>query len=185
MQGTGTSRRKLIITTLIFVVAIALLILIDQLTKLYFKTNYTSGDEKYVIGGFFYFTYTFNTGAAFSFLSGKAWAQTFFKVLSAIAIVAFILLFIFARKRKYKVLSIALVFVISGTIGNFIDRIRFDGVVDFIGLIFFGWRFPVFNVADICMCVGVIMVIVHFLFLDKNALFKKNGKKKLSNNDDK
>ena len=180
MQGTRTSRRKLIIFTVAMVVLIALLIAIDQLTKAYFKKNYTSSTEKFVIDGFFYFTYTFNTGAAFSFLADKAWGQTFFKILTSVALVLFVILFVFSFKKKYKFLSVGLVFVISGALGNFIDRLRFDGVVDFIGLIFFGWRFPVFNIADICMCVGVIMTLIHFLFLDNNALFKKNGKKKVS-----
>ena len=90
---------------------------------------------------------------------------------------------IFSFKKNYKFLTVALVFVISGALGNFIDRLMYDGVVDFIGFIFFGWHFPVFNIADICMCVGVVMVLIHFLFLDNNALFKKNGKEEVSNNE--
>ena len=181
MQRTGLNRRR-IIFHIVAITLIVGLILLDQLLKRYFKNNYSAGEEKFVIDGFFYFTYTFNTGAAFSFLANKSWSQLFFKILTGVALVLFVLLYIYSAKRKYKWLSITIVFVLSGAIGNFIDRLMYDGVVDFIGFIFFGWHFPVFNIADICMCVGVIMVIIHFLFLDKNALFRKNGKKNLPDN---
>lgn len=180
MQGTGTNRRRTIIYVVCLIALIGGLILLDQLLKKYFMNNYLLGEEKVVIDNFFYLTYTFNTGAAFSFLAGKSWAQLFFKILTGVSLCLFILIFIFAIRKKYKFLSVALVFVISGAVGNFIDRLMYNGVVDFIGFIFFGWHFPVFNIADICMCVGVIMVIIHFLFLDKHALFRRNGKKELS-----
>lgn len=178
MQGTGTSRRKLITFNIIAVALIAIFIVVDQVLKNYFKTNYSSGREDYIIDGFFYFTYSFNTGAAFSLFADKPWGMTFFKVLTCVALVLFVLLYVYSCKKRYKFLTIALVLVLSGTIGNFIDRIMYNGVVDFVGLIFFGWRFPIFNFADVCMCIGVIMTIIHFLFLDKNAIFRKNGKKK-------
>ena len=65
--------------------------------------------------------------------------------------------------------------------GNFIDRLLNSKVVDFLSFHFWGYDFPTFNVADICLTVGVIMLIVHFLFFDGNAVF---GKKQISENDE-
>jgi hypothetical protein len=59
--------------------------------------------------------------------------------------------------------------MISGLLGNFIDRLFFGEVTDFISFIFFGSPFAVFNVADICLCVGVIMAVVHYCFFDKDG----------------
>lgn len=180
MQRVGADRRKIIVFSVVMIALTALFVVIDQLTKAYFKKAYSPSDEKYIIDGFFYFTYTFNTGAAFSLFADKPWGQLFFKILTSVALVLFVLLFIFSLRKRYKLLTISLVFLISGALGNFIDRIRFDGVVDFIGLIFFGWKFPTFNIADTCMCVGVILIIIHYFFIDKHALFKKNDKKNVS-----
>ena len=71
--------------------------------------------------------------------------------------------------------------MITGTLGNFIDRLIFSGVRDFIRLEFM--NFAIFNVADILLCVGVAMVIVHFLFIDENAVFKRNVKKSEDTNE--
>jgi len=72
--------------------------------------------------------------------------------------------------------------VVGGTLGNFIDRLSFNGVTDFISLVFGDYYFPVFNLADSFLTVGVIMLIVHFLFLDESALFKKNNGKENDSN---
>ena len=63
--------------------------------------------------------------------------------------------------------------MVGGTVGNFIDRIAVSGVTDFLGFIFGSYYFPVFNLADSFLVVGVIMLMVHFLFLDDGALLKK------------
>ena len=179
MQRTRTIGWRRIILEIIPLLVLVLSIIIDQWSKAFFSNLWreNNGDIE-VIKDFFYITYTVNTGAAFSFLAGKTWAQTFFKILTCLALVMFSIFYVYAYKRKYTWLKYSLSLVIGGTIGNFIDRIMYNGVVDFVGLIFFGWRFPIFNFADVCMCIGVIMTIIHFLFLDKNAIFRKNGKKK-------
>jgi signal peptidase II len=173
MQGTGADRRKRLILEMASVILLILLITLDQLTKAYFKRVIPQNGDIDVIKNFFYFTYTVNTGAAWSFLAGVSWAQTFFKILTAVALILFVFFYLYAGKKGYQWLRFALILVIGGTVGNFIDRLLINGVTDFIGFQFGSYFFPIFNLADSFLCVGVIMMVVHFLFLDENAVFKK------------
>ena len=168
MQRNGNNGRiKLNPLPLILIV---LLVLIDQITKCFFHEKGV-GYSVTVINGVLDFTTVYNDGAAFSFLSGWAYAQLFFKILTGVSIVGFYIFFLFASQKEYKMLKYGLVLVFAGMIGNFIDRLAFNYVVDFINLTFVD--FAVFNIADICLTVGVIMMVVHFLFLDDDALFRK------------
>lgn len=181
MQGVRSNRR--IVFACISAVILAVVIFLDLFTKSEFKKLYLDKGNTTVIKNFFYFTFTENTGSAFSFLSDKDWAQIFFKILTVLALIAFFLVYIYAFKRNYKFLSISLIFIIGGTIGNFIDRLLYGKVRDFIGFIFGSYYFPIFNVADSFLTIGVIMFFIHYLFLDKNALFKgKNGKEDSESN---
>ena len=128
------------------------------------------------------FKLSYNTGAAFSFLSGKDWAMTFFIVLTSITLLGILAYFIFniIKKRKpSKWLLIALSLVFSGALGNFIDRISLGKVRDFIFVFYDTNIFPaIFNVADMSLVIGVIMRCVYLLFIDKDAVFKKSEPKK-------
>lgn len=123
------------------------------------------------------FRLSYNTGAAFSFLSDKPWAQTFFIVLTFIVLAAIISFFAFKIIKKQKIskwLAVSLSLAFSGALGNLIDRLAFGKVRDFILLFYETDIFPaIFNVADVSLVVGVIMVCVYLLFLDKDALFRK------------
>ncbi len=183
MQRTRTNRRQLIIF-LVCLLVIAVFVLLDQLTKRYFvilnqKENLAFNRKK-VFGDFFYFTFLYNTGSAYGMLSGKAWAQTFFAVITPVAVVIFVLGLLYAIRNRYKFLSISIVLIIAGTIGNYIDRITMGKVVDFLCIQIFGNRiFGIFNIADVYLSVGMVMTIIHLLFIDKNAVFgKKDAKSK-------
>ncbi len=177
MQRIRTYRR--IIVESLFIILILSLIAIDQVTKYHFSHTIKLGERKPVIDGLFYFAYEINTGASFSFLSGVSWAQTFFKILTSIALVLFVLLYVMSVKNKLRWLKVGLVFLISGTIGNFVDRLILNGVIDFISFTFFPF---VFNLADAFLIVGAIMLVIHFLFLDKNAIFKRqDANREISN----
>lgn len=181
MQRIGANRRKRIITEIAFLVLLALLIAFDQITKRYFSTTIELGERIPVIDGFFYFSYALNTGAAWSFLSNVAWAQTFFKITTVLALIIFIILYVYCLKKGYKWLKVSLIFILSGTIGNFVDRLLINGVIDFISFVFGEYAFPIFNLADTFLVIGMIMLVINFLFIDKNAIFKrKNGDKKVS-----
>ena len=179
MQRTGaTGRKRIIFYIVIPLIVILALIVADQISKQAFKKLYEDHGQTIVIKNFFYFTFVENQGSAFSFLSDKDWGQVFFKILTPIALIAFLFFFVLSIKsgRKWCIYSLAL--IISGTIGNYIDRLFNSKVIDFIGFQFGSYFFPIFNFADIYLTVGVIMLIVYFLFLDDNAIFsKKKGDK--------
>jgi signal peptidase II len=184
MQGTRFDWRR-IIRIAIPIIVLALTILFDQLTKYYFKNLYFSKKEDtIVIPDFFYFTYAINTGAAWSFLNDVAWAQTFYKVLTVVALCAFGAMWFFSFKKRKRWLNYTFALIIGGTIGNFIDRISFNGVIDFIGVYLGDYPFPIFNLADSFLVVGMIMLIVYFLFLDSEALFRRKKKQDLTDDCD-
>ncbi len=173
------ANRRLIVETL-FVILLLSLIAIDQITKCHFSSTIKQGERLPVIDGLLYWAYEINTGASFSFLSEVSWAQAFFKILTSFALVVFGVLYVFAIKNNYRWEKVGLIFIISGTIGNFIDRLAINGVIDFISITFFPF---VFNLADVFLIVGAIMLVIHFLFLDKNAIFKgKDESREVSNN---
>ena len=162
MQRVGTfNGKRLVIFVLIPIVLFVFLVVLDQLTKFFAardKVRIT------LIDNFFYLSYSVNTGAGFSFLANKEWGQILFKIITPFALIAFGFFYYFAVKKSYKWLVVSIVFIISGTIGNFLDRLINSAVVDFLSFKFGSYYFPTFNVADICLTVGVIMVIVHFCF---------------------
>lgn len=181
MQRTRSDRR------IGFYVALCVLffalVFIDQITKIAFKNLYfEKGGKTVVIEGFFYFTFTENSGSAFSFLSDVWWGQIFFKILTVIALAAFSLLLVNSVKKDKKFLAFGLVTIIGGTVGNFIDRLAFDKVRDFIGFTFGNYNFAIFNLADAFLTVGVIMLLVYYLFLDESAIFKKKDKDETKDN---
>lgn len=112
---------------------------------------------------------TYNTGAAFSFLSGKAWAQTFFIVLTIIMLVAMVFGFL-ALPKKFTVMRVALVLVGGGAVGNLVDRIAFSCVRDFVDVWMFGTT-ACCNFADFFIVFGVILAVIDMLFLNDWAAF--------------
>lgn len=185
MQGVGTyGRREFVKKRILPLIILLSFIILDQVLKTVCKNLYENHGwlQTRVIDGFFYFRYTMNTGASYGFLANKPWAQTFFICLTSVLLPLFAVYYAYATKRNYTFLKYALIFVMAGTIGNFIDRIAYGGVVDFLNLVINGNNvFGIFNVADVYLTVGVIMLLVYYLFVDENALlrFKKNGKKEV------
>ncbi len=140
----------------------AVLIFFDQITKILIKNWIPLGQSVTIIPGFLDFHSTYNTGAAFSFFSGKL------QLLSLISILATIVLAYFMKDvdfRKKKLFSFSMVLIFSGTVGNLIDRLfTGKGVFDFIEVTFV--EFAIFNVADSCLTVGVILLMVYMVFFE-------------------
>lgn len=146
---------------MIFILSIVI-ILLDQISK-YAAIKYLKESVSHVIiPNFFRLTYVENFGAAFGILQNK---KIFFIIITC-AVVLFLILFL--TKNYYKInifMRIGLGMLLGGTIGNFIDRIRFGYVVDFFSFRLFNrYEFPVFNIADIAIVLGTFIILVLVLF---------------------
>lgn len=146
----------------LLVVFSAFLIVLDQLTKMFVHTHYQLGESTVVLPGFFNLTYVRNFGAAFGFLSQShpGFREYFFLAMPPVALII-ILLIMRGVKENDTPQILALTSVFGGAIGNYIDRLRFRYVIDFLD---FHWRevytFPAFNVADISIVCGVAVLIL-------------------------
>ena len=143
----------------------AAILLLDQLTKQRVHGSFHLGETIPVIRGYFNLTYIRNTGAAFGLLAqaDPAFRIPFFVVVPAVALGAITYIFRKLPDGDLK-LSVALSLVISGAVGNLIDRLLLGYVIDFLD---FHWRyryhFPAFNVADAAICVGVGILMLDLL----------------------
>jgi signal peptidase II len=137
-----------------------LVLIIDQASKLFFLGYVPEFGRITVIPGFFDWTLTYNEGVAFSLFGEGENLQRF--LLSAFAIVVSIGFTVWLTRlpRTDRWSAIALALVIGGAIGNVIDRVRLGHVVDFILLYWRDWYWPAFNVADSCIVVGAVVLVV-------------------------
>lgn len=145
-------------------------IALDQVSKLYVDSRMALYDTKAVIPGFFELHYIRNTGAAFGFLSraDAGFRVPFFIGVSVVATA--ILLYLFHRLRHAdRWLPFALSLVLGGALGNLIDRIRLGEVIDFFYVHYKSFHWPAFNVADVAITVGVILLILRMAFLEKKT----------------
>ena len=137
------------------IVAIVILI-IDQLTKKIITAIMNIGDSYEVIPHFLNITSHRNNGAAWGILSGK---MGFFYIITLIILAVLIIFYI--KETKYnEFMKVAISLLFAGALGNFIDRLFNGEVVDFIDTNIFGYDFPIFNIADSSLTIGVIFVII-------------------------
>jgi signal peptidase II len=125
-------------------------LILDQFTKYLAWTYLLEIGSMPLILNIFHLTYVENTGAAFSLLSGKT---SFFVLVTVIALAASLYVF-FRIEQKWVLLRVGLALVMGGALGNLIDRIRLGFVIDFLDLRI--W--PVFNIADCAIVVGVVLI---------------------------
>ena len=135
----------------------AAIIILDQISKWVILGTLQPGESHY-FAPFFNWVLTFNTGAAFSFLSDAGgWQRWFFTAL-ALGVSAWIVTLLRRHVGEFR-LSLALTLVLGGALGNVIDRMRFGAVVDFIQWHVAGYYWPAFNVADSAITIGAILLI--------------------------
>ena len=128
------------------------LLFLDQWSKIVIENSFQLHHPKVVIPGFFDITYALNRGAAWSILEGYGWLL----LAVAGAVLAAALVFLRYLSEGYAERYIAIFTVISGIIGNSIDRIWRGAVVDFISLHYHeGYHYPIFNIADCAICIGI------------------------------
>lgn len=157
---------------MIYYIAGIIVLLADIFTKRIAVAALSGGTSIPIIKNVFHLTYVENRGIAFGAFSG---GRTFFIIVSIIMIaVLFIYLYKTPRAKRTVLQKSSLALVIGGAVGNLIDRIRLGYVIDF-----FDFRlidFPVFNVADIAVCIGVGMLMIHLIFFDDNSKDDKSDK---------
>lgn len=120
---------------------------------------------------FFNIVFTWNPGASFSMLRTVGEAAPIIIIIGTGFIIGFIGYYLFTRAAPHERAPLAL--IVGGAFGNLIDRIRFGAVVDFLDFHIGGWHWPAFNVADICICVGVALYILNWII---TARQKTKGK---------
>ena len=148
-----------------YLLNVTILVVLDQYVKNLVVLNIPLGKEIVLIDRFFSLTYVRNYGAGFSILQN---ARLFLSLLSIIAIIALSCMLIKARKGD-TLSIISYILIISGALGNLIDRIRLGYVVDFLDFNIFGYDYPVFNVADCFITVGCFMLIILTILESANA----------------
>ena len=148
---------------LLITIAITLL---DQWTKLWVRNEFLLNESREVIPGFFNLTHLRNPGAAWGLFGGH---NTFLTVLSIVMLAA---IFIFRRSFLSDTWEhrVALGCMVGGILGNLMDRFRWGYVVDFLDFHVAGYHWPVFNVADTAICVGVGIYMVSSLWLSTHPL---------------
>jgi signal peptidase II len=145
-------------------------LLLDQLSKVYFEGTLSLYQQIVVIPDYFSWTLAYNTGAAFSFLAEAAgWQRWFF---AAIALVVSVVLVVWLKRLKAHEtwLAVALALVLGGAIGNLFDRVAYGHVIDFILVHWQNrWYFPAFNLADSAITLGAILLALDMFKTPKRA----------------
>ena len=144
---------------------------VDYTLKQYFSVALSGGRNIPVIDGFFSLTLVHNPGAAFGLLKGWTWLFVMIALLTGV----FILMYLAIYRQEDVLVSWALVLILSGAVGNLIDRIQYNHVIDYILLYYQDWSWPVFNFADIIINIGVGLILLDFVIeIRQNWLRSRN-----------
>ncbi len=148
-------------------ITVALLVGADQIIKLLIIKNFDLYDSVSVVKfgkhKIFDLTYTLNDGAGWSIFSGK---RIFLILITSVFLLG-VIIFLIKNAKSSKFLTLSMLLIISGGVGNLIDRIFRNGkVVDYIETKFM--NFPIFNFADICVVIGAILFLIYILFIEKS-----------------
>lgn len=149
----------------LYIFVITVLVALDQLSKFLIVKNVRLNQSIPMIKDFFNITYVKNFGAGFSILQNQTYALLAFTLIAIVIIIS--LLVKTNKHNKFEI--ICLLLIISGAIGNFIDRLRLTYVVDFLDFIIFGYNFPVFNLADCFITIGCFLLMIEVILENKNA----------------
>ncbi len=138
-----------------------IIVLLDQITKILISTSIVYGDSVSILGNILRFTYIKNPGMAFGIQVGN---RVFFTAFALIASIV-ILVYLFRLKPENFLPRFALASILGGAIGNLIDRLAYKEVIDFIDIRIIRW--PVFNIADVAVTLGMILLIAYVIFDNK------------------
>jgi signal peptidase II len=143
---------------------VALIVLIDQITKLYVDASMRLHESIPVIAGFFSITHVRNPGAAFGFLADASpfFRSVFFVVVTILAMIL-ILHYIWKSREGERLLTYGLSLILAGAVGNLIDRVRLGEVIDFLDVYIGAYHWPAFNVADSAISVGAVILFIELV----------------------
>ncbi|MFS0643560.1 signal peptidase II [Siminovitchia sp. 179-K 8D1 HS] len=147
-------------------------IALDQLTKWLIVRFMEIGESIAVFPNFFFITSHRNRGAAWGILEGQMWL---FYMITAI-VVAGIIYYMQTQAKGKPLFQTSLAFILGGAIGNFIDRLFRQEVVDFLDTYIFGYDFPVFNIADSALTIGVGLLMIQIFREERKEKVNSNGK---------
>ncbi len=142
------------------VIILAVVLLTDQLTKLWAVDSLKTVRDIPIIQNIFHLTYVENRGAAFGMLQNQ---RLLFIITTSLVLTGIVIFMVKNRKNMHVLLKISLSLVMAGALGNFIDRMRYGFVVDFFHFVD---RFPVFNVADCAVVIGGILLSYYVIKYD-------------------
>lgn len=160
-----------------------LLVIIDVITKV-LAMQYLGNGSVVVIPHLLKFTLIFNNGAAWGFLGDELVGRIILVIISWVAMIAIIAYFIVKYKTLNKLMKAILMVILAGDVGNLIDRTFYfnRGVVDFLDITDFIPGFGVFNFADSCLVVGILMLCVYFIVLWIKELVKEGKANRIKEN---
>lgn len=161
------------IFNMLWLTIIIFIAVLDQISKIIIINNIESNSSVTTIDNFFYLTHVKNTGAALGILQNGRY------FLIPVTIIISVLLLYVLIKSDNKLLKTSLALTVGGAAGNLIDRVIRGSVTDFIDLYFGSFHFWTFNIADVSVFVGTILLVYYILFVHKDA--KKDAKVKDKN----
>ncbi len=148
-----------------------IVLVIDQITKVKAATDLALNGDIKVWEGVLHFTYVENRGAAFGMMQGGKW---FFLIVTVAAVAGMVWFLIKERKTMHFLMKFSMCLLLSGAVGNLIDRVALGFVRDMIYVA--AINFPVFNVADMAVCVGCGLLILDILFFKGKAYLADDKK---------
>ena len=145
---------------------IIVIVILDQWSKWAIKTSFQLYESKPVIQDIFHFTYVTNDGMAFglSFPGGKH-----ILLVMTILLTGFIVGFLWKEKDGHPLAKYGLALILSGAIGNLIDRLLYGKVVDFLDVMVGNFHWYIFNVADSAVTVGMVLFIIHSFLIEESS----------------
>ncbi len=158
--------KKILVFGLIFSI-------IDQVIKYIVVNTIDFAQNIKVINNFFYLTYIKNSGAAFGILQDSSILFVILSIIAMIGLIRYVIVDV--NINKVEAISYSLIF--GGIVGNFIDRILNGFVIDYLDFYIFGYNFPVFNFADMCLVIGFIIVI-YSMFIPKGVIGENNNSRR-------
>ena len=155
----ANKKRKVII-----IIISIILLCIDQISKLLVVNLLTKTNSITIIKNFFYLTYINNDGAAFSILVGKR----IFLILIAVLVIVMLIRYIKKNNIQNKLELVSLALIIGGSLGNLMDRVVRGYVIDFLDFKIFNYNFPIFNLADTFIVIGVFLLLLKEIRKENN-----------------